>query len=169
MLEGYRNYKEQKGDFTELTAAWSKTLYEAEGLFLFGGSYQNQHTQAINKMVEYGLNSICSLYQIQLPADMLEALDELLLQERKLNLVIIRDITTGFALELRKGILEGRKAECVLKELCGRWAFSYRIIPRLQLADTVVFVEKNDTGVAKRMIRLFRDSLPKNSDVEVIS
>ena len=30
-------------------------------------------------------------------------------------------------------------------------------------------MEKNDTGVAKRMIRLFRDSLPKNSDVEVIS
>lgn len=321
LLEGYRNYKEQEGDFTDLTAAWSKTLYESEGLFLFGGSYQNQHTQAINKMVEHGLDSICSLYQIQLPADMLallvrvicnsmqtdtdmwqweqihekelqeclqflkearpdvhgiaaeaaavlnrrlnvsldrvcllalnicicvvnadkavnktscvilahgytagsiaqtvngwlktflfvpmdipadtpvtetaerikrylrtqqhvknlilmidmdmlEALDELILQERKLNLVMISDITTGLALELGKGILEGRKAECVLKELCGRRAFSYRVIPRLQLADTVVFVEKNDTGVAKRMIRLFRDSLPKNSDVEVIS
>ncbi|GFI09236.1 hypothetical protein IMSAGC007_01697 [Lachnospiraceae bacterium] len=43
LLEGYRNYKEQEGDFTDLTAAWSKTLYESEGLFLFGGSYQNQH------------------------------------------------------------------------------------------------------------------------------
>ena len=99
----------------------------------------------------------------------LEEIDAGLRDVKNLNFGIVNNVTTKLVLDIGAGIQAGGELESILQCACERTVFRYRTVYRYELADAVIFAGESSGSTAQRMRQLFKDSLPKKIDVDIIT
>lgn len=87
---------------------------------------------------------------------------------KDINLGIINNISTGLALEVGSLMSQHMNLEEILKTACNNYHCHYRIIERQKLEQAIVFTNDVSPKVTKKMIELFRDSIPNDINIKLI-
>ena len=119
------------------------------------------------KLIEY-IEENYFLKNIILLVDMgsLEGLGEALAHD--VNVGVINNISTSLALNVGMKMIQGKDLEDILKEACEENQCNYKVISVANKEKTIVFTNDAGITVSERLCSLFRDSLPKEIDLNMI-
>ena len=86
-----------------------------------------------------------------------------------IDIGILNNTSTRLALDAGAAILEGVPMEQLLKCACERSASHYRTIINRRRKDAILFACEAGGNAARRMMQMFRESLPRAVDVDIMT
>lgn len=99
----------------------------------------------------------------------LEGVDKHLSGMTDADLLVVSNVSTGLALEAGASIAAGEDLRGVLDACAETCAPRYRVIPGARGEDAVVFCSETGTDAADKILRLFANSLPRETSVQLVS
>ena len=85
------------------------------------------------------------------------------------DLLVVSNVSTGLALEVGASIVANEDLCAVLDACTETCSPRYRVVPGARGKDAVVFCSETGTEAADKIRRLFANSLPKETSVELVS
>lgn len=98
----------------------------------------------------------------------LENIGNLLNGFHNINIGVINNISTKIALNVGYKILENKKLETILNEICEESSISYTIVKNSIKPKAIIFSAENGYVYTKRMVDLFKNSLPSDISMEFL-
>lgn len=97
----------------------------------------------------------------------LESLGEIV--KGNMNLGIINNVSTILALSIGEKILAGEKMQDMLEKACIDNQCRYNIFNHTKKEKAIVFVSDSGKAISEKIVRLFKDSLPRSIPLEMIA
>lgn len=99
----------------------------------------------------------------------LEDIDILLNHQLELNLGIINNVSTRLAVNVGEKVQQGLPLEEILRTSSKEHVSAYKLLERAKRKAAILFISEVDIQMAKRMADLFRNSLPKSLEIELLA
>lgn len=110
----------------------------------------------------------CRLAVLLVDMGSLTELASVLSQAVDMDVIVVNNVSTGLALELGSAIRSGEPLEEQLDGLLAPCAPAYRIVHYERAADVIVFCSESGRDAADKIRRLFAESLPADSGIELV-
>ncbi|MDF1494546.1 PRD domain-containing protein [Caproiciproducens sp. CPB-2] len=95
----------------------------------------------------------------------LEKIGEELSNRLNRNLVVINNLSAKLAIDIGTSILNGKDIPEIIEKDAKDLTPEFKLFKKQSVQDAVVFTSENGTVMAERMMKLFRESLPREIDV----
>ena len=99
----------------------------------------------------------------------LEDIGNRLNKKYMLNIGVINNVSTRLALEVGSLIRDGHTLSDILSTASGNTKCTYELIESIKQEEVIAFTSENGNMMSTRLLNLFRDSLPKNLNIELMT
>ena len=98
----------------------------------------------------------------------LEEIGSMLTNFKNISIGVINNISTKVALSVGSKIIQRKELKEILESTCEEASFEYKIYKN-QKKNTIIFTTETGMDATKRMLDIFRKSIPKNINIDFIT